>query len=121
MQVRFLSALLFEKRKAVAVWPVVLRSSSTRDGFSLFCIVRHAATIGTMKMTIQGKHDVFYTSREAAKYMGLSENTVQQYVKRGLMKPSKRIGLYMLFSKAECDRYLRERRPRGNPGKKNSK
>lgn len=54
------------------------------------------------------------TTTEAAKYMGLQPNTVAIYVQRGLIK-ARKVGPINLITKAECDRYLRERRPRGNP------
>lgn len=61
------------------------------------------------------KHELFpMTTTQAAEYLGLTRNTVAVYVQRGLIKAS-RVGPINLITKAECDRYLRERRPRGNP------
>lgn len=54
------------------------------------------------------------TTAEAAKRMGLSQNTVLAYIERGLLK-AKKLGPIWLLTAEECDRYKRERRPRGNP------
>jgi excisionase family DNA binding protein len=54
------------------------------------------------------------TVAEAAKRMELSEHTVRAYIERGLIK-ARKLGQMWLITAAECDRYLRERRPRGNP------
>lgn len=55
------------------------------------------------------------TTREAAAYMGLSEHTIRKYVERKLLFPNQRIGTCYLFLESECNRYLKTRRPRGNP------
>jgi len=55
-----------------------------------------------------------YTTTEAAAYLKLSEHTVRKYVERGLIV-AKKIGHLNLVTKSECDRYKRERKPRGNP------
>lgn len=61
------------------------------------------------------KNDNFpMTTTQAAEYLGLAANTVAVYVTRGLIK-ARKVGPINLITKAECDRYLRERRPRGNP------
>lgn len=54
------------------------------------------------------------TTTQAAEYLNLAPNTVFVYVKRGLLK-ARKVGPINLITKAECDRYLRERKPRGNP------
>jgi len=54
------------------------------------------------------------TTTKAAEYLGLSPNTVFVYIQRGLIKATK-IGPINVVTKAECDRYKRERKPRGNP------
>lgn len=61
------------------------------------------------------KADTLFTTTEAADYMGYEETTVRQYVHRGLMQATKH-GPIWLLTKSECDRYLREKNPRGNPG-----
>lgn len=58
--------------------------------------------------------DTVLTTKEAGKRMGLSKVTVFAYIKRGLIK-AKKLGPIWLITASECDRYLRERRPRGNP------
>jgi excisionase family DNA binding protein len=54
------------------------------------------------------------TTTQAAKYLKLAPNTVFVYVQRGILK-ARKVGPINLISRTECDRYLRERRPRGNP------
>jgi excisionase family DNA binding protein len=54
------------------------------------------------------------TTTEAAKRMKLSNLSVLAYIKRGLIK-AKKLGPIWLITAAECERYNRERRPRGNP------
>jgi len=54
------------------------------------------------------------TTAEAAKYMGLALDTVRQYVHRGVISATK-FGHLHVITKAECDRYLREKRGPGNP------
>lgn len=61
------------------------------------------------------KTDTLFTTSEAAEYMGFEEDTVRQYVYRGLMR-GKKMGPIWLLTKSECDRYLREKRSVGNPG-----
>ena len=54
------------------------------------------------------------TTTEAAKRMRLSKHTVLAYIERGLIK-ARKLGPIWLITAAECDRYSREKRPRGNP------
>lgn len=61
------------------------------------------------------KAETLFTTTEAAEYMGFEEDTVRQYVYRGLMK-GKKMGPIWTLTKSECDRYLREKRSVGNPG-----
>ena len=58
--------------------------------------------------------DSVLTTTEAAKRMKLSKHTVLAYIERGLIK-ARRLGPIWLITASECDRYNRERRPRGNP------
>lgn len=59
-----------------------------------------------------------YTSAEAADYIGLGIDSVRRYVQRGLITPCElRVGTANLFSKAELDRFLREKRRPGRPRK----
>lgn len=58
--------------------------------------------------------DTVYTTAEASNYLGLSEHTVRKYIERGLIK-AKKMGSINLVTKKECDRYRKEKRPRGNP------
>lgn len=55
------------------------------------------------------------TTDEAAAMMKLSPHTVRRYVLLGLMHVERQIGRSYLFRESECRRYLRERRPPGNP------
>jgi excisionase family DNA binding protein len=58
--------------------------------------------------------DTVLTTTEAAKRMKLSEHTVRAYIDRKILK-ARKLGPIWLLTASECDRYLRERRPRGNP------
>lgn len=59
-------------------------------------------------------NETVLTTAEAAKRMDLTKNTVLAYIERGLIK-ARKLGPIWLISEEECDRYNRERRPRGNP------
>lgn len=59
-------------------------------------------------------NDVVFTTREAADYLGLAEDTVRQYIHRGLIF-AKKIGSINVVTRSECERYKRDRRPPGNP------
>lgn len=54
------------------------------------------------------------TTTQAAEYLGLSPNTVFVYIQRGLIKAEK-LGPINVITRAECDRYKKEKRPKGNP------
>lgn len=54
------------------------------------------------------------TTTQAAKYLRLAEDTVRQYIHRGVIKATK-LGPIHVVTKQECDRYRKEKRPRGNP------
>lgn len=64
-------------------------------------------------MAIKLSNTVF-TTVEAAKRMHLSEHTVRAYIERGILKATK-MGPIWLLTSEECDRYNKERRPRGRP------
>lgn len=55
-----------------------------------------------------------YTTREAAKYLKLAEDTVRRYIYRGLISADKHGPVY-LVTQEECDRYKREKRDPGRP------
>lgn len=59
------------------------------------------------------KSDCFYTTVEAAKYLGFATDTIRRYVYRGLISGQK-LGNTVLVTKNELDRYKREKR---NPGR----
>ena len=61
--------------------------------------------------TFQGE---VFTTREAANYLGYAEDTVRRYVYRSLIRAEK-FGNSLLITKAECDRFKREKRGPGNP------
>lgn len=69
-------------------------------------------------MALQGKSDIFLSTAEAAKMLGLTETTVRTYVARGKLFPM-RVGQTLVFPKEECERYMVEKLPPGKP-KKNS-
>lgn len=64
-------------------------------------------------MTIKMSGTVF-TTREAAEYLGLAEDTIRRYIYRGLVNAEKHGPVYVV-TKQECDRYQREKRPQGRP------
>jgi len=65
-----------------------------------------------MQMPIQSNGETFFTTQEAASYLGFAEDTMRRYVYRGLIS-SRKLGNMRLFSKSECDRYKREKRQPG--------
>ena len=64
-------------------------------------------------MPLQVKSDCFFTTSEAAQYLGFAEDTIRRYVYRGLIAGQK-LGNTVLVTKTELDRYKREKR---NPGR----
>lgn len=69
-------------------------------------------------MPLQAKNDSFFTTSEAAKYLGFAEDTIRRYIYRGLIC-GKKIGNTLVVTKSELDRYKVEKRGRGRQ-KKNS-
>jgi len=67
-----------------------------------------------MSVATAVKNDTVMSTREAAEYLGLAENTVRQYINRGIMK-AVRIGPVWCVMRSECDRYDREKREPGRP------
>ena len=65
-------------------------------------------------MAMKVERDTLYSTREAADYLGMAENTIRQYINRGVMKAVK-IGPVWCVSRSECDRYDREKRDVGRP------
>lgn len=61
--------------------------------------------------------DLPMTTTQAADYLNLSPNTVLIYIGRGLIKATK-LGPINVITRAECERYKKNRRPRGNPNLK---
>jgi excisionase family DNA binding protein len=66
-----------------------------------------------MLMPLQMKTDCFFTTSEAASYLGFAEDTIRRYIYRGLIR-SQKLGNTLLVSKSELDRYKVEKR---NPGR----
>lgn len=64
-------------------------------------------------MPLQIKSDCFFTTAEAASYLGFAEDTIRRYVYRGLINAEK-LGNTLIVSKSELDRYKSEKR---NPGR----
>lgn len=56
-----------------------------------------------------------YFVRDAAVYLGLRPGTVRRYASRGLLKPCRRVGNMLLFSRSELDRFRSVPRKKGNP------
>jgi excisionase family DNA binding protein len=69
-----------------------------------------------MIMTLQGKSDELFSTAEAAKFLGLSENTIRTYVARGKLRPL-RFGQTLVFPRKECERYNLEKLPQGKQKK----
>jgi excisionase family DNA binding protein len=67
-----------------------------------------------MSVATTVKNDQVMSTREAAKYLGLAENTVRLYLYRGTMNATK-IGPVWCVTRSECDRYKRDRREPGRP------
>lgn len=59
-------------------------------------------------------NDTVYTTREAAQYLKLAEDTVRRYIYRGLISATKHGPVYIV-TREECDRYKKEKRPQGRP------
>lgn len=66
-----------------------------------------------MLMPLQIKTESFFTTAEAAAYLGFAEDTVRRYVYRGLINAQK-LGNTLIVEKSELDRYKQEKR---NPGR----
>lgn len=56
----------------------------------------------------------FLNSTEAAEYMGLSDSLVRRYCRAGKIK-AHQVGRNWAIRKSECDRFLKQPRPVGNP------
>jgi excisionase family DNA binding protein len=69
-----------------------------------------------MVMTLQGKSDTFFSTAEAAAFLGLTEKTIRTYVARGKLN-ALRVGQTLVFPKKECERYNIEKLPQGKPKK----
>jgi excisionase family DNA binding protein len=67
-----------------------------------------------MGMATKIERDTVMSTREAAEYLGMAENTVRQYLNRGVMTAVK-IGPVWCVMRSECDRYRREKRDPGRP------
>jgi excisionase family DNA binding protein len=67
-----------------------------------------------MSVATKVERDTVMSTREAADYLGLAENTVRQYLNRGIMQAVK-IGPVWCVMRSECDRYDREKREPGRP------
>lgn len=103
----------------MTVLVLVLESVLTRRGI-LFCCnwTSSEYNTGTMIMTIKGQNEEFFTTKEAAIYLHVAEDTVRTYCKRNLLQPYGKVGTSLLFTRTECDRYNREKRGPGKPPKK---
>jgi excisionase family DNA binding protein len=65
-----------------------------------------------MAVAIRPTADTIFTTREAADYLGFAEDTIRRYIYRGLIF-AKKHGRDYQVTKAECDRYSKEKRSRG--------
>ena len=67
-----------------------------------------------MPVATQVRNDTVMSTREAAEYLGLAEDTVRQYINRGIITATK-LGPVWCVRQSECDRYERDRREPGRP------
>ena len=67
-------------------------------------------------MPLQIKNESFFTTSEAAAYLGFAEDTMRRYIYRKLIRGQK-IGRTIVISKTECDRYRKEKRAPGRQKK----
>jgi excisionase family DNA binding protein len=65
-------------------------------------------------MPLELKNDKLLTTAEAAKYLGLSEDTIRRYVYRDKLAAEK-FGHSVAIRRSECDRFSKEKRPVGRP------
>lgn len=59
----------------------------------------------------------FYTTEQAAAYLGLKDRTLRLYVAQGRLTPFRTVGRSFLFSQAELDRFKAIPRHGGRPKK----
>lgn len=57
----------------------------------------------------------FYTTAQAAGYLGLNARTVRLYVKQGRLTPFRKVGRNYLFAQTELDRFKAIPRHGGRP------
>jgi excisionase family DNA binding protein len=69
-------------------------------------------TLWSMTVAIRPNTDTFFTTSEAAEYLGLAEDTIRRYIYRGLIF-AKKHGRDYQITKSECDRYSKEKRSPG--------
>ena len=55
------------------------------------------------------------TTEEAAEELGILPATLCIYVRRGLIRPERKVGSTFVFSEREVERFKHERRRPGNP------
>ena len=101
------------KKKVCCGLPQRYRVSLTRSWIFLCCNCPAVCYNRIMVMPLQMKSDCFYTTSEAATYLGFAEDTIRRYIYRGLIDGRKR-GNTLLVTKSELDRYKQEKR---NPGR----
>lgn len=87
---------------------------SPSPGFVRLQIETPDSIIRSMSVATRVNRDTVMSTREAAKYLGLAENTVRLYLYRGTMTATK-IGPVWCVTRSECDRYQREKRDVGRP------
>ena len=83
---------------------------------AFFC---HASryNMRTMIMAIKHKNETFLTTSEAAAFLGFSEHTIRQYIRRNKISAIKH-GDRWAVSETECKRYRKEKLRIGRPRKK---
>ena len=92
---------------------ITARQISLRSHSVAVAIVVSSPIIGRMpRMPITG---TLLTTEEAADELHIIPATLCIYVRRGLIRPERKVGSTFVFSEREVERFKHERRKPGNP------
>lgn len=59
----------------------------------------------------------FFSTREAAKYLGISFNTMKYHIHYGKNIEGQKVGSSLLFTREQLDKFKTRQRPPGRPKK----